>query len=333
MQKVADALENIHLLDKAAEEKNSLLRVAYIAAFNASQYNACLGDRLKPFNPILGETYEFVTSNYNFISEQVSHHPPIGACHCENKNYIMYFHTQVTNKFWGNSLEFRPLGRMWIELKNLKEKYKVTRPITCARNIIFGHLYLDLAGDTTAENDATGEKCVLHFIGKGWKADSLGMLEGFVINKEGDKIYKIHGKWCDSISATDLKTGEVIVLWKKFPLPPDWHNVHCFTMHSLQLNYLPQRLRPFLPPTDSRLRPDVRAYENGDSKLAATEKFRLEEKQRAARKIQEQKKIEYKPAYFTRVTDPITKEDTYLFNGLYWKDREATDWRRLPDIF
>lgn len=31
-----------------------------------------------------------------------------------------------------------------------------------------------------------------------------------------------------------------------------------------------------IPVTDSRLRPDIRAYENGDFKLAKKEKLRLE---------------------------------------------------------
>jgi hypothetical protein len=41
---------------------------------------------------------------------------------------------------------------------------------------------------------------------------------------------------------------------------------------------LPNGLRKYLPPTDSRLRPDQRALEEGDIKLAAAEKQRLEEK-------------------------------------------------------
>jgi len=44
------------------------------------------------------------------------------------------------------------------------------------------------------------------------------------------------------------------------------------------LNYLPDSLRPKLPPTDSRFRPDQRAWEQGNSDLATDEKNRLEEK-------------------------------------------------------
>jgi hypothetical protein len=48
--------------------------------------------------------------------------------------------------------------------------------------------------------------------------------------------------------------------------------------YTMQLNYLPKQMIPLLPPTDSRLRPDQRALENGDLKLAAEVKNMLEEK-------------------------------------------------------
>ena len=53
-----------------------------------------------------------------------------------------------------------------------------------------------------------------------------------------------------------------------------------------------------LPPTDSRLRPDQRALEEGDLRMAADEKMRLEDKQRKAKKQRDEKGIEYKPKYF-----------------------------------
>ena len=45
------------------------------------QYGVSCGRTKKPFNPMLGETYELVTEDFKFISEQVSHHPPVSACH------------------------------------------------------------------------------------------------------------------------------------------------------------------------------------------------------------------------------------------------------------
>lgn len=55
----------------------------------------------------------------------------------------------------------------------------------------------------------------------------------------------------------------------------------------MNLNNLTQDMLPKLPPTDSRLRTDQRAYEYGDVDLAASEKNRLEEAQRTRRKEEE----------------------------------------------
>jgi hypothetical protein len=92
------------------------------------------------------------------------------------------------------------------------------------------------------------------------------------------------------------------------------------------LNYLPEELQKILPRSDSRLRTDQRALENGDYELAASEKHRLEEKQRAARKWRaENPGNDFKPKYFKEITDPDTNE-TYYAYGIegcrdYWEDR------------
>ena len=44
----------------------------------------------KPFNPMLGETFEFVTSNFRFLAEKVEHIPcQIMAFEMEGSNYIV----------------------------------------------------------------------------------------------------------------------------------------------------------------------------------------------------------------------------------------------------
>ena len=63
--------------------------------------------------------------------------------------------------------------------------------------------------------------------------------------------------------------------------------MYYFTNFTLQLNYLPPGLKEKLPPTDTRLRPDQRALEEGDLTTAANEKARLEDKQRKMRKDRE----------------------------------------------
>lgn len=56
----------------------------------AARSSSILGRMQKPFNSLLGETYELVTANYRAVAEQVSHHPPITAIHCESTLYDVY---------------------------------------------------------------------------------------------------------------------------------------------------------------------------------------------------------------------------------------------------
>jgi len=57
-------MEYSQLLDKANTEPNSLIRLAYVTAFNISQFSSIEGRKQKPFNPVLGETYELVTDDF-----------------------------------------------------------------------------------------------------------------------------------------------------------------------------------------------------------------------------------------------------------------------------
>ena len=70
-------------------------------------------------------------------------------------------------------------------------------------------------------------------------------------------------------------------------------------------------------------------------KLAADEKTRLEEKQRAVRRYREKNGIEHKPSYFEEWENPDDNNMIYWkYNGLYFeKDRKEKNWSRLPDLF
>jgi oxysterol-binding protein-related protein 1/2 len=76
LQRVAENLSSSHLLDLANEQLDQCKRLEYVAAFSVS-CTSSLKDRLsKPFNPLLGETYELTREDlgFRFVSEQVSHH-------------------------------------------------------------------------------------------------------------------------------------------------------------------------------------------------------------------------------------------------------------------
>ncbi|KAK6138643.1 hypothetical protein DH2020_027629 [Rehmannia glutinosa] len=77
LQKCFEDLEYSHLLDQAYEHGkagNSLMRILYVAAFAVSGYASSEGRHCKPFNPLLGETYEadFPEKGIRFFSEKVT---------------------------------------------------------------------------------------------------------------------------------------------------------------------------------------------------------------------------------------------------------------------
>lgn len=63
-------------LTVAAQEPDSLKRIAFVGAFAMSNYSSTIGRIAKPFNPLLSQSFEYAIPNrYRYISEQVSHHP------------------------------------------------------------------------------------------------------------------------------------------------------------------------------------------------------------------------------------------------------------------
>ncbi|KAL8196002.1 hypothetical protein R6Q57_025002 [Mikania cordata] len=117
LQKMAELMEYSHLLELAGKCEDPYMRLVYTASWFISVYYA-LQRTWKPFNPILGETYEMVNHcGITFIAEQVSHHPPISAAHAENEHFVYDMTSKVKTKFLGNSLDVYPLGRTRLKLK------------------------------------------------------------------------------------------------------------------------------------------------------------------------------------------------------------------------
>lgn len=89
----------------------------------------------------------------------------------------------------------------------------------------------------------------------------------------------------------------------------------------------------YIAPTDSRYRPDLRAYENGDIDLGGKEKHRLEEKQRATRKIMNENHQHWTPLFFEEVVDEDTGDRFFKNNDKYWINRVKGDLSECPDIY
>ena len=75
LQRLAEDFEYSHCLDEAARCTDSCEQLAYVAAFTISSYSTTTNRSSKPFNPLLGETFEYDrTEDYGWriLAEQVS---------------------------------------------------------------------------------------------------------------------------------------------------------------------------------------------------------------------------------------------------------------------
>lgn len=80
LQRLSEDLEYHELLDKASKCQSSLEQMCYVAAFSVSSYSTTVHRTGKPFNPLLGETYELDRrreSGYRSLCEQVRKRRPV----------------------------------------------------------------------------------------------------------------------------------------------------------------------------------------------------------------------------------------------------------------
>eukprot|EP00246_Nothoceros_aenigmaticus_P017170 TRINITY_DN820_c0_g1_i1.p1 TRINITY_DN820_c0_g1~~TRINITY_DN820_c0_g1_i1.p1 ORF type:complete len:458 (+),score=67.58 TRINITY_DN820_c0_g1_i1:393-1766(+) len=302
LQKMAELMEYSDLLNKADECEDPHMRLVYAASWAVSVYFG-YQRTWKPFNPILGETYEMVNENgVSFISEQVSHHPPMSSAHAENSHFTYDVTSKLKTKFLGNSLDIYPLGRTRVVLKKSGEVLDLVPPPTKVHNLIFGRTWVDSPGDMILTNVTTGAKVVLYFQPCGWFGAGRYEVDGYVYNKDEEPQILLTGKWNSSLfcqscdmDGEPIPGSEPTEVWKVAPTPQ--HDKFDFTYFAHKINSFETAPEGLLS-SDSRLRPDRRSLEMGNLNEASSEKSRLEEEQRAEKRIRERNHEKFTPRWF-----------------------------------
>ncbi|EXB82467.1 Oxysterol-binding protein-related protein 1D [Morus notabilis] len=337
LQKCFEDLEYSYLVDRAlawGKQGNELMRILNVAAFAVSGYASTEGRQCKPFNPLLGETYEadYPDKGVRFFSEKVSHHPMVVACHCEGRSWKFWADSNLKGKFWGRSIQLDPVGVLTLQFDD-GETFQWTKVTTSIYNIILGKIYCDHYGTMRIKGSGT-YSCKLKFKEQSIIDRNPHQVHGFVQdNKTGEKVAMLVGKWDEAMyyvlgDPTTKPKGydpmtEAVLLWERDKyVTKTRYNLSPFTM---SLNEITPGLLEKLPPTDSRLRPDQRHLENGEYELANAEKLRLEQLQRQARKLQERG---WQPSWFQKDEDGC-----YRYKGGYWETRDKKNWDGIPDIF
>uniref|UniRef100_A0A8B9CE68 Oxysterol-binding protein-related protein 1 n=1 Tax=Anser brachyrhynchus TaxID=132585 RepID=A0A8B9CE68_9AVES len=313
LQRLTEYMEHTYLIHKASSLSSTTERMQCVAAFAVSAVASQWERTGKPFNPLLGETYELIRHNeaYTWTNPTCCvHNIIVGKLWIEQ-----YGNVEITNHKTGEKcvLSFKPCGLFGKELHKVegyiqdKSKKKL-----CA---LYGKwtecLYsVDPATfEAYKKNDKKNaeEKKSSKQVGNTEEPDEMPL-------PDSESVYVIPGS---------------ILLWKITPRPPNSAQMYNFTSFAMALNELDKEMESVIPKTDCRLRPDIRAMENGEIDLASEEKKRLEEKQRTARKNRSKSEEDWKTRWFHQGPNPYTGTQDWLYSGNYW-DR---NYFNLPDIY
>uniref|UniRef100_A0A8C6WXJ4 Oxysterol-binding protein n=1 Tax=Neogobius melanostomus TaxID=47308 RepID=A0A8C6WXJ4_9GOBI len=357
LQRLTEDLEYSELLDRAARCESSLEQMCLVSAFSVSSYSTTAHRTAKPFNPLLGETYELdrlQEHGYRSVCEQVSHHPPSAAHHViSQRGWTLWQEITIASKFRGKYLSIMPLGAIHLVFHSSGNHYVWRKVTSTVHNIIVGKLWIDQSGDIEIVNHRTKDSCQLKFSPYSYfSRDVPRKVTGVVSDSAGQAHYILSGTWDDKMESAKIlqssrgssegkqktvyQTLSPKLLWKKYPLPDNAEKMYNFSSLALTLNEPEEDVAQ----TDSRLRPDQRLMEDARWDEANAEKQKLEEKQRGVRRRREAEASDaldegreyegYQPLWFTQRRNSITGEINYVYNGGYWEAKDRQDWSMCP---
>ncbi|XP_018124722.1 oxysterol-binding protein-related protein 3 isoform X2 [Xenopus laevis] len=326
LQRLCEELEYSSLLDKAAQTQDPFERMVYVATFAVSAYaSSFYRSGSKPFNPVLGETYECNKEDqgFRFISEQVSHHPPISACHAESENFVFFQDMRWKNKFWGKSMEIVQIGTTHLILPRFGDHYQWNKVTSCIHNILSGQRWIEHYGEIIIKNiNSDICHCKVNFLKAKYWNPNVHEIEGTIMDRNGKVVHRLFGKWHESIFYGSSSAPTCI--WRANPMPKDSELYYGFTKYAFQLNEIDPKIKCFLPSTDTRFRPDQRYLEEGNTDAAEMQKERIEQLQRERRKVLEENSLEHQPRFFRKTSD-----DSWVTNGTYWQLRKDPGFAKI----
>ncbi|KAF2353552.1 Oxysterol-binding protein [Trinorchestia longiramus] len=232
-----------------------------VAAFAVSAYASSLHRAAhKPFNPLLGETYECIREDkgFKFVAEQVSHHPPVAACHAHGSNFTLWQDVRIKTKFWGKSLEFQPSGTVQLTLNQHNDAYEWNKVTSCVHNLFGGGArWVDQYGEAVITNAPQHLTCRLTFVkASSWSSKRHEVYGTVTDDQTGTVLHNLFGKWTEALYCGHAPSARVV--WRPGSMPENSHLYYGFTRFAIELNELRAEQRDVLPPTDTRFRPDQR---------------------------------------------------------------------------
>ncbi|CAF0795496.1 unnamed protein product [Adineta steineri] len=243
LQRLAECIEYSSLLDQAALTNIPVERFHLLTAFIVSTLSTNLERMSKPFNPLLGETYELKMEGdtpFHYISEQVSHHPPVSALYIRGQHWTLSANVEPKVKFQGTNVVAVSEGRWILRIKKIvptsrsasqssfqscteeddeqnsnvnnhsdeEDEYTWTSPSIFVHNILFGRLWCEFQGEFDLQHTQSNQRSVLTIKTQSWlssqstKTANMFKYTGFIYDGK-DKLGAFHGNYGHCYYAID----------------------------------------------------------------------------------------------------------------------------------
>ncbi|XP_052775129.1 oxysterol-binding protein-related protein 9-like [Mya arenaria] len=245
LEMYADYFAHADLFLKIADLPTPKERITQLVRWYLSAYHAMRNSDIakKPYNPILGETFQcywnvpgyertqevaengpnpWADKNHlSFIAEQVSHHPPISAFYAEhpNKRITLDGYIWTKSKFLGLSIGVHMIGQAVISLLDKDEEYVVTFPNGYGRSILTVP-WVELGGNVTVSCAKTGYSATIDFLTRPFYGGKKHRVSGSILAPNDKKPFcTLEGEWNTTIWAK-YNTGmnEAFIDTKKMPI-------------------------------------------------------------------------------------------------------------------
>lgn len=282
----------------------------FVATLNSQYGNTRGSSEKKPLNPFLGELFVGKREGTVVITEQVNHHPPVTAFASWNKEQdVLVEGTSKVQAFINKtSFSVKQYGCTYVKYGSLNESYLLSIPQIHIEGLMRGVPKVELEGFSYVQS-SSGYYARFEFKGKRRLGGGKNRFICRIYNNwdaaktESEALFVIAGCWSGKswivqgctvagpddplfLDVSHSKTSELVVkpVEKQHPL---------------------ESRRAWLKVED--------AIKKGDTDTAGKAKVAIENEQRALRKTEEEKGIEWKRRWFDNVDyDDPAKDDTYI---------------------
>eukprot|EP00890_Picochlorum_soloecismus_P000117 jgi/Picsp_1/1105/NSC_04588-R1_oxysterol binding family protein len=166
LQKLGDPLVFPDLMMKAVNAKNPVERLKWVVTYFVAGYHRAFLTWSKPFNPIIGETWQASLSDGTCVyMEQISHHPPVSAVQIIGPKHCFYFHghAQPSVTYKTNAITSYAHGERQLEFLD-GTVIDITFPEYNIKSLVSSSpTKADLSGEVVFIDTTHGLKVELHF--------------------------------------------------------------------------------------------------------------------------------------------------------------------------